>query len=277
MGKTRQTGQTTFGSLSADQLGFESGWVAEVVNPQKVIEGDVFRLPALWTVTRRAAGGDARCPVGCTRLEAALSPQCCRDSKVVGTVAHCAIIIFWFSSTHPWNFATAAKDFVEDTNYINGLTDFCVDLLEDVTEMASLPGINVHGHDSHFQVDFEEFPPGSVVAFRYVGGISWKHRADIVCLVFRINLNPKAQEAVKKLQSNLSSRSANVLAESPISKLSLADLNHVLFRCEEEEIGGGAYEVPKTGKLVYCGLQGNWLILNFYVIFCRLGIFRSIF
>lgn len=42
-------------------------------------------------------------------------------------------------------------------------------------------------------------------------------------------------------------------------KLSLGDLNKVLYRCADEEAedtGYGAYEFPKFGKLVYCGLQG---------------------
>ena len=45
-----------------------------------------------------------------------------------------------------------------------------------------------------------------------------------------------------------------------IEKLDLLDLNYALYRCDKEERedgnGGGAYEVPGAGRLVYCGLQG---------------------
>lgn len=42
--------------------------------------------------------------------------------------------------------------------------------------------------------------------------------------------------------------------------MDLLDLNYALYRCDQEERdegqGGGAYEVPGAGRLVYCGLQG---------------------
>lgn len=43
------------------------------------------------------------------------------------------------------------------------------------------------------------------------------------------------------------------------SKLSLADLNQVLYRCEaeEQEDGGGCYNIPNWSPLKYAGLQGN--------------------
>ena len=42
--------------------------------------------------------------------------------------------------------------------------------------------------------------------------------------------------------------------------MDLLDLNYALYRCNQEEMddghGGGTYEVPGAGDLVYCGLQG---------------------
>ena len=47
-----------------------------------------------------------------------------------------------------------------------------------------------------------------------------------------------------------------------ISKLSLTDLNRLLFHCGQKEKdegkgGGVSYNVPNCGPLVYCGLQGE--------------------
>lgn len=42
------------------------------------------------------------------------------------------------------------------------------------------------------------------------------------------------------------------------SKLTLAELNQVLYRCEaeEQEDGGGCYDIPNWSSLKYAGLQG---------------------
>ncbi|CAL5865952.1 uncharacterized protein PFLUO_LOCUS159 [Penicillium psychrofluorescens] len=56
-------------------------------------------------------------------------------------------------------------------------------------------------------------------------------------------------------------------ADEAFSKLSLIDLNFVLYRCEAEErdsSGGqdGVYSIPEHGPLVYAGLQGWWSVLE---------------
>lgn len=94
-----------------------------------------------------------------------------------------------------------------------------------------------------------------------------------ICILFlhahthRISLVPEANSAIKLIRSYLGSST-----ESPdgyllrqrlgksCSSLDLLDLNYALYRCDAEERddgqGGGVYEVPGAGKLVYCGLQG---------------------
>ena len=52
-----------------------------------------------------------------------------------------------------------------------------------------------------------------------------------------------------------------------VSKLSLADMNRIFFRCkaEEESEGNGfsTYNVPGFGDMVYCGLRGMLIFYKF--------------
>jgi hypothetical protein len=49
------------------------------------------------------------------------------------------------------------------------------------------------------------------------------------------------------------------LIVSIASKLTLAELNQILYRCEseEQEDGGGCYDIPNWSSLKYAGLQGK--------------------
>ena len=56
-------------------------------------------------------------------------------------------------------------------------------------------------------------------------------------------------------------------ANEVFAKLSLADLNFVLYRCNAEELDfssgrDGVYNIPNYGPLVYAGLQGWWSVLR---------------
>ncbi len=53
-----------------------------------------------------------------------------------------------------------------------------------------------------------------------------------------------------------------------MSKLTLADMNVLMFRCdsEEQEDGGGCYSIPGWETLKYAGLQGNYKVTT-YVLF----------
>lgn len=50
-----------------------------------------------------------------------------------------------------------------------------------------------------------------------------------------------------------------ILLHRLMSKLTLADLNVLLFRCEseEQEDSGGCYSIPGWETLKYAGLQGR--------------------
>ena len=55
--------------------------------------------------------------------------------------------------------------------------------------------------------------------------------------------------------------SADTELEPVISRLTLADMNRLIYRCDQEERDegrqGAAYEVPNWGPLVYAGLQSE--------------------
>ncbi|KAE8140755.1 glycogen debranching enzyme [Aspergillus pseudotamarii] len=65
-------------------------------------------------------------------------------------------------------------------------------------------------------------------------------------------------------------------ADQAFSKLSLVDLNFVLYRCEAEERDSsdgqdGVYDIPNYGPLVYAGLQGWWSVLENIIRYNELG------
>ncbi len=83
----------------------------------------------------------------------------------------------------------------------------------------------------------------------------------------RVALVPEADVAVQFIRSFLGksdeSKEGSLCREnleSCCSGMDLLDLNYALYRCDQEErdegTGGGAYEIPGAGGLVYCGLQG---------------------
>ena len=90
------------------------------------------------------------------------------------------------------------------------------------------------------RIELDNFKPGSVVALR-----------------FKLNkIQSEACDGLQKLLSNI--RFARNLQEI-IENLTLKDLNHVLFKCEQEEKDGdpqgGVYNLEGYGNLKYAGLQ----------------------
>ncbi|KAM9238356.1 glycogen debranching enzyme isoform 4-T4 [Leptosomus discolor] len=148
----------------------------------------------------------------------------------------------------------------KDARFINGLPNFTMELREHIqikdSKIIKQAGTAIKGPNEFVQeIEFEKLTPGSVI-------------------VFRVSLDPKAQEAVGVLRNHLiqfsphfksgslpddhSAPILKTLFSSIASKLTLADLNQVLYRCEaeEQEDGGGCYNIPNWSPLKYAGLQG---------------------
>ncbi|XP_008297524.1 glycogen debranching enzyme isoform X1 [Stegastes partitus] len=153
-----------------------------------------------------------------------------------------------------------AGSYKKDDGYINGMPEYTVEIKEHIpleeSTVVKQAGVTSKGPSEFVQeITFQKLTPGSVIAFR-------------------VSLDPKAQKLVGMLRYYLSQfspkyRRGSLADENPpealqkpltqlMSKLTLADLNVLLFRCdtEEQEDGGGCYNIPGWESLKYAGLQG---------------------
>jgi glycogen debranching enzyme len=84
----------------------------------------------------------------------------------------------------------------------------------------------------------------------------------------RVSLHGNTTSALSKLHRHVTNFTTKKASNNPeleeiVSRLTLADLNRALYRCEEEERdetkgANGAYDIPEFGPVVYCGLQGKY-------------------
>ncbi|XP_041659129.1 glycogen debranching enzyme isoform X1 [Cheilinus undulatus] len=158
-----------------------------------------------------------------------------------------------------------AGSYKKDEKYINGMPEYNVEIKEHIpleqSSVVKKAGVTSKGRSEFVQeITFQKLTPGSVIAFR-------------------VSLDPKAQKLVGILRYNLSEfspkyRRGSVAEDNPpealqkplaqlMSKLTLADLNVLLFRCdsEEQEDGGGCYSIPGWESFKYAGLQGLMSVL----------------
>uniref|UniRef100_A0A8C4GD67 Glycogen debranching enzyme n=1 Tax=Dicentrarchus labrax TaxID=13489 RepID=A0A8C4GD67_DICLA len=158
-----------------------------------------------------------------------------------------------------------AGSYKKDDNYINGMPEYTVEIKEHIplqeSTVVKQAGVTSKGRSEFVQeITFQKLTPGSVIAFR-------------------VSLDPKAQKLVGMLRYYLSQfspkyRRGSVADENPpealqmplaqlMSKLTLADMNVLLFRCdsEEQEDGGGCYSIPGWESFKYAGLQGLMSVL----------------
>uniref|UniRef100_A0A4W4E6Z0 Glycogen debranching enzyme n=1 Tax=Electrophorus electricus TaxID=8005 RepID=A0A4W4E6Z0_ELEEL len=159
-----------------------------------------------------------------------------------------------------------AGPYVKDKQCVNGLPDYTVELQEHLqlkdSKIVRQGNASVKGCSEFVQeIVFDQLTPGSVIAFR-------------------VSLDPQSQDAVGFLRAQLSQfhrlyqtgslsdpdlpAILKVSLEFLMSKLTLAELNMLLFRCdaEEREDGGGCYNIPSWMALKYGGLQGFVSVLS---------------
>ncbi|XP_050428887.1 glycogen debranching enzyme isoform X2 [Adelges cooleyi] len=126
--------------------------------------------------------------------------------------------------------------FVKDEKIINGLTNCTLQIKQNINPydctMLSIVPINERSVRFNFT---ENFKPGCIVIVSAVP-------------------NEKTIATTKQLLTEINLVQA-------VSRLTLTDLNYVLFRCAEED-DGKAYDIPGFGKLVYCGIQGVMSVLD---------------
>ncbi|KAJ8409510.1 hypothetical protein AAFF_G00229110 [Aldrovandia affinis] len=153
-----------------------------------------------------------------------------------------------------------AGSYEKDEKSINGMPEYTVEITEHIqlkdSRIVKQADVTSKGSSEFVQeIVFEKLTPGSVIAFR-------------------VSLDPKAQELVGVLRNHLiqfsphyksgslpDSKAPAILKKpltSIMSRLTLADMNVLLFCCdtEEQEEGGGCYAIPSWVALKYGGLQG---------------------
>ncbi|KAI7792667.1 putative glycogen debranching enzyme-like, partial [Triplophysa rosa] len=159
-----------------------------------------------------------------------------------------------------------AESFVQEEKFINGIQKYTVEIRQHLQlkdsgivrcGMATTKGRNEFVEE----ILFEKLTPGSVI-------------------VFRVSLDPNSQNMVGFLRTQLSQFNRiyksgslsdsnvpgilKIALEFLMSKLTLAELNVLLFRCEaeEQEDGSGCYNIPSWMPLKYGGLQGLVSVLS---------------
>ena len=129
--------------------------------------------------------------------------------------------------------------FVPHPEVINGVpaSDFRTEIKQNLpAEKSSLVTVTA-GDINHIR--FTKFIPSSVVAFD-------------------VSLSEVHEKAVQRLKQHLEGISSSL--KPVVDKIDLMSLNHILFKCEQEEKDdistGGTYSIPGFADFVYAGLCG---------------------
>ncbi|VVC27660.1 Hypothetical protein CINCED_3A023505 [Cinara cedri] len=134
-----------------------------------------------------------------------------------------------------YNLTCTEKEFKKDANKINGLDNYILSLKQNIRpkECAML---EISSDDKSVGLNFTaNFKPGCIVV---------------------VSILP-----LEKTKLAITHLLADFDFEQATSRLTLTDINYILFRCAEED-EGNIYDVPEFGKLVYCGIQGFISVLD---------------
>ncbi|CAF1074010.1 unnamed protein product, partial [Didymodactylos carnosus] len=167
---------------------------------------------------------------------------------------HIDEVLYEMTISHP-NGAAAVKNFERSKSYINGLQQVAIQIHEhlpvDQSQCVNLRSSNRREDNNDRHITFDKhFPPGTVICFK-------------------VSLLQNVQNAIFEIRKSLNEfTTGNFTSEFQqiVNKLTLLDLNRVLYRNSSEEQADGfgidVYEIPEYGKLVYCGLQGFMSVLE---------------
>ncbi|XP_071397544.1 glycogen debranching enzyme, partial [Centroberyx affinis] len=154
----------------------------------------------------------------------------------------------------------SAGSYRKDENSINGLPDYTLEIREHIqlkdSKVVKQADITSKGSSEFVQeIVFEKLSPGSVIVFR----VSLDPRSQELLGALRrhlIQFSPQYQTG--SLADNNTPAILTMPLETIMSRLTLADMNMLLYRCdaEEKEDGGGCYDIPSWLPLKYGGLQG---------------------
>ncbi|KAM3604619.1 uncharacterized protein V6R79_013990 [Siganus canaliculatus] len=158
-----------------------------------------------------------------------------------------------------------AGSYKKDDKYINGMPEYTVEIKEHIplqeSAVVKQAGVTSKGRSEFVQeISFQKLTPGSVIAFR----VSLDVKAQKLVGVLRYYLS---QFSPKYKKGSVVDENTPEALQKPLaqimSKLTLADLHVLLFRCnsEEQEDGGGCYSIPGWETLKYAGLQGLMSVL----------------
>ncbi|KAH9488900.1 hypothetical protein Btru_058327, partial [Bulinus truncatus] len=158
-----------------------------------------------------------------------------------------------------------ASQFVykRDNNFINGLPNYYLQLREHFPiHDSQVIKSKSHSEGQATEISFSSLTPGTVVAIK----CSLPDIARRAILEIRRGLGHFGYRMRTYSGNTMFSETDKCHFRAIVSKLTFADLNRILFRIDQEERDDcyefGAYRVPNSGPLVYCGLKGVMSLLS---------------
>ncbi|GAB6025571.1 hypothetical protein CHUAL_011301 [Chamberlinius hualienensis] len=151
------------------------------------------------------------------------------------------------------NEVEVSAGFEKDEKYVNGLLGYSMEIRRNIqladSQFVRLAKSTVDDGRNLQEIEFSQFYPGSVIAFR-------------------VSLDPPSLTAISELRKRFEETSAHEIQSDLrkiLDRLNLTSINRILFRCDNEERdegkGFGVYEIDSS-TISYCGLQGVMTLLS---------------